>query len=285
MRFTNEDHVVIDYKGKKFKFPMILVSLLSIAKRRVDLKLDNIWLISGMVGVGKSTLAKGIAGVYQILFGRELSLDNFTWSSKGFIDFTDYPENETNVIVQDEGIVGMTGRDTITKTGQQLKITLVTKRRMRIFYIILIDEIQEYSQKVINRSTLLLDARFIMKNGDPTRGFFKIYNSDEIKEVYWLLKEKKINSIQQYNAGIKPFYKFWDYENVFFDEKEYEAKKIEETKQNSDDTNISWKIEKTKAFGMWCRGIKQVDIAQELGLDQSTISKYVRDFKHVMNEK
>jgi hypothetical protein len=207
------------------------MSLLSLAMRRIDLKLDNFWLISGAVGSGKSTLAKGIAGTYQLLMNRELTLDNFTWHSEGVVGFTDKKENETQVIIQDEGIVGMTGRDSMTKSGHQLKVCLVTKRRMKIFYIILIDEIHEYNQKVINRATLLLDTRFLMKNGDPRRGQFKIYNQKEIKEVYWLLKEKKIKSIQEYKPLTKPFYKFWNYEGVFVNEDDYEQKKIEETNQ------------------------------------------------------
>lgn len=231
-----EDKVEYMYKGKKVKMSPIIISLLSLAKRRVELKLDNFWLITGAVGSGKSTFAKGIAGTYEYLFGRELTLDNFTWKSEGVVEFTDNKENQTRVVVQDEGIVGMTGRDGITKSGHQLKICLVTKRRMNIFYIILIDELQEYSLKVINRASLLIDTRMIMKNGDPQRGWFKLYNPKEIKELYFLLKERRIKSIQEYNGKTKPFYKFWNYENIFIDEEEYENKKIEETNQQESQT-------------------------------------------------
>lgn len=279
MNKTIRDHITFEYKGKDVKFPMILFSALSLAKRRVDLKLDNFWLISGAVGSGKSTIAQGIAGIYQILFNRELSMNNFTWRADGIVEFTDQPENETQVIIQDEGIIGMTGRDGLTKSGQQLKICLVTKRRMRIFYLILIDEIQEYSQKVINRATLLLDTRFIMNKGEPTRGFFKIYNKKEIKEIYWLLKEKKIRGIEEYKARAKPFYTFYNYEDIFVSEKDYEDKKIEETNQSDESTNINWSSKKVKAFYLWASTNKKlVDIADIVGVSRTTMTPWKRDF-------
>ena len=278
--YTIKDNVTLKYKDKEFKFPMVLLSLLSLAKRRVDLKLDNVWLVSGAVGSGKSTIAKGIAGVYQMLFDRELDLENFTWRSEGVIEFTDNTKNETQVIVQDEGIVGMTGRDSLTRAGHQLKVTLVTKRRMRIFYIILIDELQEYNQKIINRATLLIDTRFIMNKGDPTRGYFKIYSQKELKECYWLLKEKKIKSIGDYNGAIKPFFRFYNYEDVFINEEEYEQKKIEETNQSNEDNKVTWSKEKMKAFYLWgATSKKMMDIADIVGVHRNTVSTWVRDFK------
>lgn len=279
LKIDNVEH--LEYKGKKFRFPQLLLSLISIAKRRAELNLDNVWLITGAVGSGKSTLAKGIAGVYEMMFNRDLSIDNFTWSSEGLISFTDKRENETKVIVQDEGIVGMTGRDSITKSGHQLKITLVTKRRMKIFYIILIDELQEYNQKIINRATLLIDTRFVMSNGDPQRGYFKIYSQKELKEVYMLLKDKKIKSIQQYCGKHKPFFRFSNYENIFLDEEEYENKKIEETKQDEmKNGKVIWDTTKIQAYGLWFKGgFKQVDIAEKLNKSPSTINDWIRDFK------
>jgi len=282
LNYTIKKDVTIKFKDKTFKFPMILLSLLSIMKRRVTLKLDNVLLITGKVGSGKSTLAKGIAGVYEMLFNRELNIDNFTWNSQGIIDFTNVQENKTKVIVQDEGIQGMTGRDGITKTGHQLKITLVTKRRMNIFYIILIDELHEYNQKVINRATLLMDTRFIMRKGDPVRGFFKIYNQHEIKQVYSLLKDKKIRSIEEYKGHSKPFYTFSNYEDIFFSEEDYENEKIKQTQQNIDDGKISWTNEKMKAFYLWASTKKSyIDIGIIVGVHENTIGNWVRkEFKN-----
>ena len=270
----------ITYKGKEFQFPMILLSILGILKRKSEQKWDNLILITGAVGTAKSTMAQGLAGVYEMLYGRELSLDNFTWSGQGVVDFIDREDNITEAIIYDEAVKGGTGRDVITKEGNLLKIGLVVGRRKRHLYFMLVDEIHEYSKKIISRASLLIDMRTMVVRGEDKRGYFKLYNTRELKDIYWLLKLQKIRSISEYSATGKPFYKFRNFEGIFIDEKEYEDKKIELTKSEISTSSIKWTEDKLKAFHLWSKTTKKlVDIADIVGINRSTMTPWGRDFK------
>lgn len=219
------------YKNQIIKVPQIILAILGIMKRKHTQKWDDIILITGEVGSAKSTMAQLIGGVWQHLHNDELTLDNFTWSSSGVVNFIDAKGTDNKVIIYDEAITGGTGRASLTRDGNLLKIGLVVGRRKRILYIFILDEILEFSRKIISRATLLIDMRTLMNKGEPKRGYFKLYNQKELREIYWLLKEQKIKYISEYSGKKKPFYIFRDCTNKFVNEEEYENKKIEETKQ------------------------------------------------------
>jgi len=270
----------LEYKGKKIKFPHVLVSIIGILKAKNDRKWDSLVLVTGKVGSAKSTMAQGLAGVWQLLHNKELTIENFTWSAQGVVDFIDAEGNEGDPIIFDEAIKGGTGRDVMSKEGNMLKVGLVVGRRKRHFYIMIVDELAEFNKKIISRANLLIDMRTLMCKGIETRGYFKIYNTKELQQIYWLLKEKKINYISQYSAFSKPLFQFRNLEGVFINEKEYEDKKIEETRQQIGTGNISWSDKKLKAFFLWASTKKkQVDIAEIIGVSANSMTTWVRDFK------
>lgn len=229
---------IIKYKEQEIKVPIIILSILGIMFNRHKSKWDDVILITGEVGTAKSTMAKLLGGLWQILNKKELTLYNFTWSAKGISDFVDNKGNDNEVIIYDEAITGGTGRASLTREGNKLKISLVVGRRKRHLYIMIVDEIQEFSKKIISRSSLLIDMRTLMVKGEKKRGYFKLYNEKELKELYWLLKEQRIKYISEYNATLKPFYVFKDCTNKFINEEEYENAKIEQTKQQQQEEDI-----------------------------------------------
>lgn len=271
----------IKYKDKIAKVSPLLFSSLSLLKRGVSQNWDGLIIITGAVGTGKSTLATTIAGIWELLFKRELNIDNFTWRAEGIIEFTDRDDNETQCIVFDEAIQGGTGKDSLTKVGNALKVTLVTKRRKKHLYILLVDEVQELSKKIISRASFLIDCRTILRNGEKERGYFKIYDKNELTSIYWLLKKYLIQNISEYKGKSKPFYKFWDNKDVFVSDEEYENKKIEETNQqldNDDGLKLS-KNDKEIVSYLLNTNLKGVDIASRLGCDPSRVSKVKSKFK------
>lgn len=276
----------IKVNDKMAKISPILFSSLSLLKRDVSNNWDGLIIVTGAVGTGKSTLATTIAGIWELLFQRELTIDNFTWKPEGIIEFTDRDDNETQVIVMDEAIQGATGKDSLTKIGNALKVTLVTKRRKKHLYLLLVDEVQELSKKVISRSSFMIDCRTILRKGEKERGYFKVYDKQETTQIYWLLKKYLIKSISEYKGKSKPFYKFWDNKDIFVSDSEYEEKKIQETKQSLSDEEdkISWSKIKIECFFLWSQNKitnqkKDKDIADIMGVKQSTFRNWVTDFK------
>lgn len=274
----------LNYKGKDFKFPQILLSILGVLKHKNDNKWDSLIVITGKVGSAKSTMAHGLAGVWEMLHKRELTIENFTWSAKGVVDFIDREGNEGQSIIFDEAIKGGTGRDIMSKEGNLLKVGLVVGRRKRHLYLMLVDELSEFNKKIISRARLLIDMRTLMVRGVETRGYFKIYNQKELQDIYWMLKEQKLKYISQYSATSKPFYKFRNFEGVFLDEEEYESKKIEETRQSMNESNISWRADKVKAFHLWSKDKHtNVYISEKVGVHKVTIGEWVKQFKKVIS--
>lgn len=270
----------IEYKGKVAKVTPMLFSCLSLLQRGVTQNWDGLIIVTGAVGSGKSTLATTIAGIWEMLFKREIGLDNFTWRSEGIVEFTDRTDNETQVIVFDEAIQGGTGKDSLTKAGNALKVTLVTKRRKKHLYILLVDEVQELSKKIISRASFLIDCRTILRNGEKERGYFKIYNKEELTNIYWLLKKYLIQNIGEYKGKSKPFYKFFDNKDIFVSDEEYEDKKIEETNQQMDENKLSIGNKEKEILGyLLYTSLKNTDIARRVQCDASYVSKVKGKFK------
>lgn len=271
----------IPVKDKVAKVSPILFSSLSLLQRGVKQNWDGLIILTGAVGTGKSTLATTIAGIWEKLFGRELTIDNFTWRSEGIVDFTDRKDNETYSIVFDEAIQGGTGKDSLTKAGNALKVTLVTKRRKKHLYIVLVDEVQELSKKIISRASFLIDCRTILRNGEKERGYFKIYNKDELTTIYWLLKKYLIQNISEYRGKSKPFFRFWDNKDIFVSDEEYENKKIEETNQQMEDNKLTINDKEKKILSyLIYTPLRNIDIAKKVSCDASYVSRVKGKFKN-----
>lgn len=274
MKIENKDFIVTKIKGVEYKSPLVILKLIYHINKKIKRKLDSVLLITGEVGVGKSSMAQLIAGLFEYSQDRELGIDNFTWTTEGLIEFTDRDDNETHSIVWDESIQGGTGRDSLTKIGNQLKVTLVTKRRKRHLYIFIVDEMQEYSKKIISRADYLIDVRFRDRN--YARGNFKIFPKRDITKMYHLFKSNAIRHISQYDNFDNITHYFRDPTDIFIDEGEYEAKKIEETKMHSEQQGMLLSTEQRKAIKLKLEGLPNTKIGEQLNRDRKTIGEWFR---------
>jgi hypothetical protein len=121
-----------------------------------------------------------------------------------------------------------------------------------------------------------------------SRGYFDVYsNKAKIKFIYKAFKEynKTWASAEVKNINADCRGKFEDFTNIFLDESEYDKRKLDETKQLETEDQVSWSWMKARAFGLWNQQkYKIIEIADMVGLEQSTISKYIREYKKVMAE-
>lgn len=277
-RVIIDKNEIIEYGEKKVRVPLIIGSILGIMYERQKDKWDNEILITGEVGSAKSTMAKLIAGLWHVMINKELTIDNFAWSAKKVVECIDKEGNDTEGVIFDESIKGGTGRASLTKEGNLLKIGLVVGRRKRHLYIMIVDELKEFSEKIISRSSLLIDMRTLLVKGKETRGYFKIYGKDELREIYSLLKDKRIRYISEYSATSKPFYKFTDISNVFINEEEYEQEKIEQTRQQEEEKQDKKDIAVKNAIKYLSKtGLTQAKIANILGYSRGHIGDLIRD--------
>jgi len=275
-KFYVDEYVKIKYKDKEIEVPTVILLIVEKFKKKIKRKLDGVVIITGEVGSGKSTMAQLIAGLHEYNMDRELSIKNFTWTSQGLVDFTDREDNETESIVFDEAISGGTGRDSITKIGNALKITLVTKRRKRHLYLFLVDEVQELSKKIISRCDYMINVKF--KDRNYNRGHFELFKRKELLELYYAFKNQKIRYLEQWERKSHIIYNFKDYTNVFINEKEYEDKKIQETKMELEkvpEGKIAIERKWLDALELKRKGLSQVKIGNKLGVSKTTIQDWL----------
>jgi len=266
-----------NYKGEKVKvnYPGFMYNILAMLYNDVKYKLDASIIITGDVGSGKTNIGIGIGGLWEMFFNRYHKLENIHFSAEDVVKFTDREETETHVCHFDESIQGGSGRDVISKQGNMLKITLITKRRKRHLYIFVVDNIMELSRKIIERSSFLIHAYYKKSNARIIRGSARFIPNNDMRKIYDSLKSKWISNIQQY-----PKYKysekvsFSNYNDIWFSEEEYDKKKIKDTSLLLEKENKDPRLEqRDKAImGMLAKGMKQQEIANIIGLSRSTIS-------------
>jgi translation elongation factor P/translation initiation factor 5A len=115
---------------------------------------------------------------------------------------------------------------------------------------------------------------FLLKT--MSRPFKKIW--DRVRD-YARKSHKKLNATI-ISTKKKPFFQFKDPTNKFIDEKDYENKKIEETRQEETNDKVNWSKEKIKAFYLWSSTKKKLyEIAEVVKVNPNTMTPWVRDFK------
>lgn len=234
-------------------------------------------LITGEVGDGKSTLGDGIGGLDAYLTKKKYGLDNNVFSTQKFEEFCDQSDNFLEPLKYDEAIEGATNQDMARSSkGLSFKKKIIQKRKKKHLYIMCIDELEEYSWKLIK----MADAWIHVKSFGLQRGYFDMtLDTSKIKSKYLALKNK------QYHLAKKIYpdrmnCTFMNFENIFIDDDKYQEKKDEETKSQKP------KDEKEKRNEWIANALRQgkmtqSEIANVFGLSQSS----VREVKSKISSK
>jgi len=270
-------------KEVDFTIDSYLFNILKEMKIRADNKLDNVIIITGKVGSGKSNIGDGIAGVWQrLFFKKDYTLDMVHFSADSVVKATDREDNINDVIKYDEAIIGGSGRAVMSAEGQRLKEALITKRRKGHLWIFITDEIKELNQKIVTRCNLLIDVNYYKDKRQKNyyrKGKYKIFSHKEAVKIYDLMKDKSIRTIDEYRySGFKPNYSCMNYADIFFSEDEYDKKKVIETKQLSQKVGGD-KDQRNKLIRYLNKELKvsQQTIANEIGLTRQTINQICKE--------
>lgn len=237
-------------------------------------KWHNMILITGAVGDGKSTLVETLSAILEAKQGRQLTFDNVCWRTEKLIELTDNPDNVGHTLWWDESIQGAGSKQmALTSIGEKLKIAMVTKRFKKHTYIFVVDEINEFSHKLIR----MCDAWIHVHTRGLERGFFKIWvNKRKILSLYDAFKNQKLTWKSKYVNMIRHDWagRFKDYHGVFLDEHEYDKKKLEETKQSDENQRDakSDRINKLLAHMIYVQRMRIKDIAAILGITPNGVS-------------
>jgi hypothetical protein len=272
----------VDYHG-------YLYGLISAFKFKKDKEFHSMILITGSVGSGKSSLVEGLAALDADLNNIPLTFDNISWRTEPFIEKMERSDNIGHPQIFDESVMGITGKSIgNTKIGFKLKVGLITRRFKKHTYYLLVDEISEYSLKLIK----MCDAWINVRTMGTTRGYFDCYtNKSKIEFLYNAFKNYNKTWTSPVVKGVNPDCKgtFMDFSGKFLKKSEYSKKKDEETKQLTEadggkKKEINWTLQKMKAYNLWLKGgITHLEIGKAVGVKRSAVSNWVsEDFKDLI---
>jgi predicted XRE-type DNA-binding protein len=261
----------------KFKFPKNVYFHLQEANNRSKQKLDNIIVVTGAVGSGKSNMMKGINGVYsECIKKRPYTLDDVYFLIDDVLKAFDRKDNKEAPIDYDEAVQGGTGKDGLTKLGFKLRKALITKRSKRHLVTLGIDNPKELNDKIIERCIAWYHIYYKRtRNGKYVKGMFKVFSARDLQRVWDDLKNYKYRFVEQhplYQQNYKVF-RCGDYTNLWFTEEAYDTKKDEQTKNIEDvETNKAEQQIKEAILKMREEGITQNKIAGYFGISRSNVS-------------
>ena len=222
------------------KYPDVLWYLVQNAKERVENKLDNVIIITGKVGSGKSNLALGLGILYEYMFNRKLTLDNVHFLIEEVLQELYKHDNKTLTIIHDEAISGSSSRDVTSNFGKLLLRALITKRFKSHFLILNIDNIKELNKKVIERSVAWIHTSYVRTPKGYVKGLFKIFGPKKAEKIYLDVKGGRFLNVETHplykqNTYLFKCYKYFD---TIINEDEYEEKKSKYTSNDQEQLGI-----------------------------------------------
>jgi len=246
--------VYVDYNAYLF-------GLIGMMRYKKINKEHSLILVTGKVGAGKSSLVEGIAALDAAFNGQQLTINDIGWSMDKLIELMDSTENIERPIWADEFIQG-SSRFNQTNVGIKLKIGFVTKRFKRNTYYLVLDEINEFPEKVIK----MADAYINVKKFGFQRGYYDCYTSPyKIHRLWFLFKNYNVSWHSAIVKDVTPNNrgKFQNYQGIFIDNEEFDRTKFKETKQTERGNSITDR--RTKAL------VKTIIKLNEMGLTYDKI--------------
>jgi len=248
----------------------LVITLNLMLKRMTDrYKKDNLLLIDGDEGDGKTNMSCGVGYYIAYKTQRSFSSKNFFFKLDSVIDFA--LKNERQVIIWDEGALGGLSDEWWNKAQTRLIKLLMVCRKKRHFFIINIPRFFKL------REYLAVDRSI---------GLIHVYSHDglDIGRFVYYTKQKKEKLFENYKTKKKKDYKkYYSFRGVFgyvlpklINEQEYDALKdkgimsllVEKPDRHLEKMKaLQYKISQLKS-------IKRPELAKGLGVSTRTILRW-----------
>lgn len=185
--------------------------------RVVNHKFDNLIIIDGREGYGKSNLAAGISYYLAWKSKRPFSMNNVFFLIDDMIDFA--VKTEKQVIWWDEAALGGLALESYSRIQTKLLKLLYVARKKQHFYIFVIPKFYKLREAIVDRAIGLIHT---YSRDEITRGRFAYYKNDSLEKMYQYWRKSR-------NKGYRGFYNFLGSfsESLprVLNEKEYDKKK------------------------------------------------------------
>lgn len=261
---------------KKYYMDGKLLTNYEYYKKRRDKKWDNIILIDGLEGSGKTTFASASAYYFDPDFG----IDNVAFNPKQIMWALDSLPNGSSIQCDEFALGGMSGDalSTIQKTLIK-KMTTIRKKNLTIFlniaYIFMLS-----AYFAVGRTMSLVH---IYSPDNLQRGYFRYYSRPAKRKMYFW--GKKDSHKWEYMNCYNIFGRFTNTEGMFYDTKAYEKKKDEAISEiGSKPASVRERQYKTYciAYTKYLRYVLKLPLQQIgdiIGVNFRTVSKWTTEIE------
>ena len=254
-----------NFNGKEISIDSYLAEKLDIMCERVTKhKFDNLLLIDGDEGYGKSNLAAVVASYVAYKTGRSMGNKNVSFLADDLINHA--VATKEQILWWDEAALGGLASESYSKIQIKLLKLLMVARKKQHFYIFVIPKVFKLKEGLVDRAVGLLH---VYSRDSVTRGrfaYFRRENKDKLVE-YWRQKKQK---------GYKMFFdklgSFSEALPLVIDEKLYDEVKdkailsVGDIQGNPAMDKALLEIERLKGLIASMPGITQEKMAEHVGV-------------------
>lgn len=247
--------------------------------KRYKMNLDNLVVVTGREGSGKSSFAIGLCHLYAKEMGVKFEVDDITFSAQEFLQRATH--KKSGIVLYDEAVQGLMTTQWQNKTQQLIVQALMMARKNRNLYVLCIPSF-EYLNKYIATERCFLLFNCFMHEG--RRGFANIYTSKNpmtMKQLYHQCKTLSANRLKS-----KWKLRFLDHSDKVIDKDAYELKKDQAIQKltsalTNDNSNVY--VNQKKYYAMITHyGTKAKELQKIQGYSQSQAYRDLQGHKEYM---
>lgn len=203
---------------KKLYLDGLLKSKLDLMIKRMKGKRDNVVLIDGDEGEGKSNIESLIGYYIAYTMKRKLDLNNMFFDLNALTDYA--IKTEEQVILWDEGALGGLAADWWDKNQKRFIKLLMVARKRKHFFVICIPKFFKLNEYlVVDRSVALIN---VYSARQMEQGRFSYFNKRAKENLYYDWRKSRKRNYFKFRTF---FGRFAETLPKVFDEKEYDKKK------------------------------------------------------------
>lgn len=276
MKVTDKD-LYIDSKLKE-KLDLMITRTMGKSEQ------DNVVLIDGDEGTGKTNIASLIAYYVAYKTKRELSINNVFFDLDKLIDFA--MKTEKQIVWWDEGALGGLASEWWKKNQKRFMKLLMIARKRRHFFIICIPKFFKLNEYfVVDRSIGLIHT---YADQGVNIGRFVYFTKAKKEYLFYEWKKSRRRGYKNYydfrGRFTKTLGKVID-ENLYDKKKDQAIMNMDGGEERRNESTIKKDVSLNFVKNAMKKGLTQKDIAEILGVTIRTIAKYSKQLKEMDKER
>ena len=265
MKVTDKDY----YLDESLK-EMVDLMCLKLKKRN----LDNLLIIDGNEGFGKTNISAAIGYYSAYVLGRSFSHENFFFDLDDMVKFAS--NNKEQVIIWDEAALGGLASEWGTNVQRKLLKLLMIVRKKKHFFIFNIPRFFKLNEYIIiDRAVGLVH---VYSTDGINLGRFTYYKGNALEKLFNDWKKKRKRSYRMFYSLRGRFTAML---GKVIDEEAYDKRKDEAISninkiKSRRETNAEELSIKLKYKVATLKGVKRKDVAKHFGVGRNTLLSWER---------